>query len=232
MKQINSDKKCVINVAIHKPGLDYLKKQIRLGKTLKENNFDGNYLTWTSFPNQNYNTKNAYNCKAAAFEEALKQGYTKLLWLDGACVVVNPIQPIFDKINQYGYYTIKNWDYTCAQTCSDKSLEYYGISRDTAQTFTEHAGGVIGIDYNNPKGKALLDMFIKSCKEGVCEGSRLHDNQSTDLRFLFHRQCQSAISMSANVLELPPIENWEESFSYNNDIHSKTVGRWMRGLSA
>lgn len=225
-------KKCIINVAIEKPGLKYVEKQIRLGKTLNENNFDGDYLTWTTFPNQNYNTKNAYNCKASAFEEALKLGYTEILWLDAACVVVNPIQPVFDKIKEYGYYTIKNWNYTCDMTCSDNSLNYYGISRDTAQTFQEHAGGVIGIDYNNPKGKALLDMFIKGCKEGACDGSRLHDNQSSDPRFLFHRQCQSVISMSANILNLPPIEKWEELFSYHIAEHSKTVGRWRGSLSA
>jgi len=219
-------KRCIINVAINKPDCNYVQRQIQLGRSLKQHNFDGDFLTWTNFPNDNYNTKNIYNSKAAAFEEALKLGYTELLWLDACAIVVNPIQPVFNKIRQHGYYTIKNMNYNCAQTCSDKCLEYYGVSRDQAEKMQDRAGGVIGIDYTNPKGKALLDIFIKGCKEGAADGSRLHDNQSTDRRFLFHRQCQSVISMSANILGLPPIEEWEESFAYQKAEHSKTLVMW------
>jgi hypothetical protein len=219
-------KKCVINVAI---GGHYPREQQRLGETLKEHKFDGDFLSWGDFPNNNYNKQNRYNCKAAAFEEALKRGYTQILWLDTPAIALKSIQPVFDKIKEHGYYTIRNWSYNCAQTCSDKSLAYYGVSRDEAEKMEEHAGGVIGIDYTNPKGKALLDMFIKGCKEGACDGSRLHDNQSTDPRFLFHRQCQSVISMSANILKLPPVNNWEELVGYSHlTNHRNLVIRWKK----
>ncbi len=152
------------------------------------------------------------------------------MWVDTPVFFVKPLQPVFDKIKEHGYYTLKNWGYNCGQTCSDKSLAYYGVSRDQAEKMQEHASGVIGIDYTNPKGKALLDMFIKGCKEGACDGSRLHDNQSSDPRFLFHRQDQSVLSMSANILGLPPIEEWENKFGYKqNKQHSETIGVWRKG---
>ena len=94
--------RCVINVAINTPKYNYVEKQIRLGESLKQHNFDADFLTWTDFPNDNYNKQNRYNCKAAAFEEALKLGYTEILWLDVAPVVVNPIQPVFNKIKSMG----------------------------------------------------------------------------------------------------------------------------------
>lgn len=223
-------KKCVINVVIHKPGLNYIQKQQRLGETLKEHNFDGDFLNWNEFPNKNYNVKNAYNCKAAAFEEALKLGYTEILWLDAAAVIVKPIEPFFDKIKEYGYYILES-NYNCAQTCSDKCLNYYNISRDQAETFMDKPSGVIGIDYNNPKGKALLDMFIIGCKEGACDGSRLHDDQSSDKRFLFHRQDQSVLSISANILNLPPIDKFENLVAYKLPVHSKSIVMWQRGYN-
>ena len=221
-------KKCIINVAI---GDGYRIEQIRLGKTLKEHEFDGDFLTWTDFANDNYNKENRYNCKAAAFEEALKQGYTQLLWLDCPAIAIKNIQPIFDKIHSDGYYTIQNHDYNCAQTCSDKCLEYYNISRDTAETFQEHASGVIGINYDNPKGKKLLDMFIKGCKDGAADGSRVHDNQSSDKRFLFHRQDQSVLSITANIIGLPPNEFWNSGLvAYHKiSVIPKTIIVWRRG---
>lgn len=222
------NKKCVINVAIggHYPG-----EQKRLGDSLKEHNFDGDFLTWTDFPNNNYNKQNRYNCKAAAFEEVLKRGYTQILWLDAPAVLRKPLTPIFDKISTDGYCTILNHSYNCAQTCSDKCLEYYGISRDKAETFQEHASGIIGINYNHPNGKKLLDMFIKGCKEGACDGSRLHDNQSSDKRFLFHRQDQSVLSMAANIIGLPPNEHWNSGLVGQHVINEtpKTIILWRRG---
>jgi hypothetical protein len=201
------DKKCVINVAI---GGHYPIWQKRLIDSLK-NNFDGDILTWTEFPNDNYNKKNPYNCKASAFEEALKRGYTQIIWIDCSAVVKADTKILFDMIKKDGYLTIRNFGHTCAQTCSDKCLEYYNVSRDKADTFIEHASGFIGIDYSHPTGKKLLDMFITGCKEGACDGSRGHNNQSSDPRFLFHRQDQSVLSMAANLLELPPTTDWHKN---------------------
>jgi hypothetical protein len=189
-------------------GGHYPHQQKRLGETIKEHGFDGDFLTWTNFPNDEYFKGNPYNCKASAFEEAIKRGYTQILWLDAPAVVRRSLDPIFDKITNDGYFTISNDKYNCAMTCSDKCLRYYLISRDIAETFQDHAGGIIGIDYNHPNGRKLLDMFITGCKEGACDGSRLHDKQSSDPRFLFHRQCQSVLSMSANIIGLPPNNFW------------------------
>jgi len=192
--------RCIINVAI---GGRYPKEQQRLKASL-EGRFDGAFLHWTEFPNQNYNTANHYNAKAAAFEEAIKQGYKQILWVDSPVVALKDVGPIFHKIATDGYLTIKNSGYNCSQTCSDACLAYFGVTRDQAEGYQEHASGVIGISMENPKAKELIKIFIQACKDGACDGSRYHDGQSTDPRFMFHRQDQSVLSVAANILGLPP----------------------------
>jgi len=198
--------RCIINVAI---GGRYPKEQQRLGKSLAKH-FDGDFLHWTDFPNDNYNKANPYNAKAAAFEEAIKKGYKQILWVDCPVVALKSLEPIFDSIQEDGYLTLKNGGFNCAQTCSDACLAYFKVTRDQAATFQEHAGGIIGIDMENPKGKELIELFIQACKDGACDGSRKHDGQSKDPRFQFHRQCQSVISLAANTLGLPYTMIWDK----------------------
>jgi len=186
----------------------YTYHQEKLGKSLAKH-FDGDFLSWTTFPNNNYNKENPYNVKAAAFEEAIKKGYKQILWVDCPVIALKSVSPIFDSIHKNGYLTMKNSNFNCAQTCSDACLAYFKVTRDQAEKFQEHASGVIGIDMENPKGKKLIEKFIKACKDGACDGSREHDGQSNDPRFKFHRQDQSVISLAANTLGLNYTMVWD-----------------------
>jgi hypothetical protein len=213
--------RCIINVAI---GGRYPKEQERLGKSLTKH-FDGDFLQWTDFPCAGY-SDNPYNAKAAAFEEAIKKGYKQILWLDSPVVALKAVGPIFDSIESNGYLTIKGHA-NCAQICSDACLDYFKVTRDQAEEFQEHAGGVIGIDMTNAKGKELIEAFIKACKDGAADGSRKHDGQSKDPRFKFHRQCQSVISMCANILGLKPTMKWNGLITLNpNRKTAKTILSW------
>ena len=42
----------------------------------------------------------------------------------------------------------------------------------------------------------LYDKWKEYMDAGLSKGSRLHDNQSSDKRFLFHRQDQSCLSLA------------------------------------
>jgi hypothetical protein len=215
--------KCIINVAI---GDRYPKEQEVLGKSLAKH-FDGDFLAWTDWPNDNYNKANHYNVKAAAFEEAIKKGYSQILWLDSPVIALKDVGPIFDTITANGYLTMKNDAYHCAESCNDNSLEYFKVTRDQAATFQEHAGGAIGVDMRDSEGRQLIELFIKACKEGACDGSRLHDGQSKDPRFKYHRQCQSVISLAANTLGLPYTMLWDDMITLRpNKKKDRTILCW------
>lgn len=181
-------KACIINAGI---GSWYPKGSARLKQSLIHHGFHWDIIIWNDWPNNNYDKSCTYNIKAAAFEQAIKAGYTHILWCDSSVWTIKDVTPIFELIESDGHFFMAS-GFNAAQTCSDKCLDYFGIDRNTAEGIPDSATGIMGINYGNPDAKFFIDEWIQAAKDGAFSGSRLHDNQSKDPRFLFHRQDQSA----------------------------------------
>jgi hypothetical protein len=218
-------KACIINVAI---GGWYPKGQQRLVRSLVHHGFNHDILTWDNFPNDNYDKLCPYNIKPAALEQALNLGYTHILWLDSSVWAVNDPNKMFDIINGQGYY-LGNSGYNCAQTCNDKTLKYFGVTRDEAEEITDCASGILGLNVSNPIAKEFAKLWIKAGKDGAYEGSREHDNQSKDPRFLFHRQDQSAASIIAHKLGMKLTPFGGPVAYYEKQLNEETIFT-LRGM--
>jgi hypothetical protein len=190
-------KAVIINAAI---GSWYPKGQQRLVRSLIHHGFNWDIKTWTDFPNNNFDKSCPYHIKPAALEEVMKEGYTHVLWLDSSVWAISDPNKMFDIINTVGYYLGDSGGYTCAQTCNDSCLAYFGVSRDQAESIPDCASGILGLNLSNPIAKEFATRWIKAGKDGAFKGSREHDNQSKDPRFQFHRQDQSAASLIAHSL--------------------------------
>lgn len=142
-----------------------------------------------------------YYFKIAAFEEALRRGYTHVLWCDASMWAVKNPNRLFDLINDQGYYFFSS-GYNLAQSVNDYALQAIGMTRDEAEGATEWASGLVGINFENPDGKALYEKWKEYMDIGLSKGSRLHDNQSSDPRFIHHRNDQSCLSLAAYKLGL------------------------------
>jgi hypothetical protein len=169
----------------------------RLERSLIFEGWGGNILTWKDDypPNSHRHEDVPYYMKIAAFEEALRQGYTHILWVDASFWAVKRPDKMFDLINDQGYYFFSS-GYNLAQSVNDTALEYVELSRDVAEGINEWASGCVGINFNNDDGKNLYNRWKQLMDAGLSKGSRLHDNQSVDPRFLFHRQDQSCLSLA------------------------------------
>lgn len=219
---------CILNVA-----LDYWypKGQARMVKSMRDvAKFDGDILTWTTWPNNNFN-RWPYNCKASAMEVAIAKGYKKLLWVDCSVYALRSIQPIVDIIDRQGYYFIDN-GYNLAQTCSDACLDYFKVPRDNAQYMTEVATTIFGLNLNHQVCMDFARAFIQSTKDGAAEGSRDHDGQSADPRFKFHRQDQSVASVLFNQHGLAKRYRWGEHLEYFPDKVTNKTLMTMRGMGS
>jgi hypothetical protein len=161
--------------------------------------FHGDIIQFDTWPNSYYDQNNPYHIKASAIEEALQRKYSHILWLDCSVWALKDPNPIFDIINEQGYYLWKS-GYNCAQVCSDACLNYFQVSREEAEKMPDCSSSMLGFNTENPIGKEFIRIWLQSAHDGVWNGSRLHDNQSSDPRFLFHRQDQSAASIIANKL--------------------------------
>lgn len=169
----------------------------RLERSLIFEGWGGNILTWKDdYPPDSHRHEDVpYYMKIAAFEEALRQGYTHILWVDASFWAVKRPDKMFDLINDQGYYFFSS-GYNLAQSVNDTALEYVELSRDVAEGINEWASGCVGINFNNNDGKNLYNRWKELMDAGLSKGSRLHDNQSADPRFLFHRQDQSCLSLA------------------------------------
>lgn len=162
---------------------------------------DTTILHYAGYPISGYNESNPYTVKASAIEKAIDEGFTKILWMDCSVWCIKDIQPIWDIIDNQGYYFTSS-GYNAAQTCSDKSLAYFGITRDEAEMMPDSNTAIFGVDLDHTQGSEFIYRWLKASKDGVFDGSRYHDNQSSDPRFMFHRQDQSAATLLIGLMGL------------------------------
>lgn len=187
---------CFLNVGI---GLWYTKGTDRLKASLLQHGFPGDVLVWKNWPERKFDRGSIYNCKAAAIQQALDAGYTTLIWGDASIYAVQNTQRFVDKVNAKGYWLGQS-GYNAAQTCSDKCLKYFGVARDWAEKIPDTATGLFGVNIEFPQSRQFIEQFVQAARDGVFEGSRKHDGQSKDKRFLFHRQDQSVATIIAGKL--------------------------------
>ena len=118
----------IINVSMNKPYTNY---QERLKRTCSEMCSYASQLFWTDElpPNSRTHKESMYGFKAHAFQYAFDLGYDVVLWLDSPTVIKKDIQFIFDKINEDGYFATETHT-KLFQYCNDRTLAYFGISRD------------------------------------------------------------------------------------------------------
>lgn len=191
----NINKAVIINCGV---GNWYGLGSRRLEKSLNFVGWAGETLIWADeYPPESYKHEDyPYYMKIAAFDEAIKQGFTHILWCDSSMWAVNTPAKLFDIISEQGYYFFSS-GYNLAQSVNDTALSAVGLSRDNAEQVNEWASGLVGIRIDNPDGKKLYERWKQLMESGLSKGSRLHDNQSSDPRFLFHRQDQSCLSLAA-----------------------------------
>jgi hypothetical protein len=137
---------------------------------------------------------------------------------------------VFDEIHDKGYYFWTS-GYNCAQTCSDRCLDYFGVTRDEAEKMNEASTSMFGLNLRTEEGNEFVRRFLQAAKDDVFKGSREHDGQSSDPRFLFHRQDQSAASIIANQMGMnitPP--NILSSYYHGGQPQNKSVVFVMRGM--
>ena len=200
----------------------------RLKRSLIHHGYAHDLLFFSNWPNNEFDKMCPYNIKASAFAEALKKDYDIILWADCSVWAVDYPYPVLDIINHDGYYFWRS-GYTCAQTCSDKCLDYFGVDRDTAETYQDVCTALFGIHTKNELGAKFINEWLRSAKEGQFKGSRDHDGQSTDPRFLFHRQDQSCASIIANKLGMKIHEEGDHIQYYKKKQPAHPVFT-MRGL--
>ncbi len=192
--------KCIINFASGR----YVKGQDRLRESLKTVGFDGDLLAWTSEDQIGapLHKDNPYAFKCFAFDEALRQGYKKILWVDASIWAIKPLDPIWESVTKRGYMK-QEAGHLCSTWSSDRQLEYFGITRDEAEKFLMHGnGGFFALDFDVEIAQEFFKRWKQAMLDGMFKGSWNNDNncESSDPRCKGTRHDMICGSIIANQL--------------------------------
>lgn len=223
---LTSSKPAIINACT--PTGWYPAGSKRLERSLNHVGWAGETVIWTDWPDSVFDRSCPYTIKAEALRKASFMGFTHVLWADSSAWAIQDPMPIFDYINEHGYFLWKS-GYNCAQTCNDQSLDYFGVNRDQAEQMPDCGSSIFGMHLQNPIGNEIRKRFLDAAEDGVFHGSRFHDGQSNDPRFLFHRQDQSALSLIAGTMGLEMTNPGEFCSFWAKDVPESVVFT-LRGI--
>lgn len=203
---------CIINVACgswHPRGQDSLKKG------LDTHGFTGTFMGWKdTFPQGRTHLEVPYGFKAFAFDDARKVGFKKILWIDAAMVIENPVDRMFDHIDKTGYFLMNNIGYNTGEWCSDAALETLGLNREESFNIPHLMACVMGFDFNKQVCNDFLNQYLAFANDGKSFQGK-HTNAkgevSKDKRVRGHRHDQTVASVLTLRLGL---DQWVNPFEW------------------
>lgn len=112
-------------------------------------------------------TENNYAFKVYAIQKVIDAGYSQILWLDCSVYAIAPVQPIFDIIEQDGYW-FEGAGCWLSEWCNDQTLQYYNLTRDNEVPMIQ--SGFMGFDRKG-LGGVLFQRLSNACEFGLFNGS-------------------------------------------------------------
>ncbi len=223
----SSKKGVLINAAW---GAWYPQGTDRLVRSAIYHGWEHDILTFKDEPiNEYFNPAQPYSIKAAALVEAIRRGYTHILWLDCSCWFVDNPTKLMNIIDGENGLFIKS-GYNLAQTSADSDLEWAESSRDEAESLDEVWSCMFGVDVTSDRGKVWVDTFLDGADRGVFGTSREHNGASQDTRFLHARQDQTAASWAYHVAGFNNLREPSELLEYASVRTNDNAIVLMRGM--
>jgi hypothetical protein len=168
---------------------DYRKAQLRLIKSFVDTGWNGDYLIRSTdsyvdeyagvkiklgslpfnkayglSPNQ---AEMPYAFKCHILQEAIEDGYTKLIWCDSTIVNVRNLDPLFELAAEIGFVSFKNEGRDLKYWITDIAQEKLGITDAQLETMEQCMACVMIFDIENPTGRMIFDEWMERCRDGV-----------------------------------------------------------------
>jgi hypothetical protein len=142
--------------------------------------------------------KSPYGFKVYAIQEGLDSGHNLVWWMDSSIYPVKDISRAVNLCLEQGYlfedsgHNIGNWT-------NDRTLDYFGISRDEAMGIPMYSAGFTALNFNFNICNQFFNDWKKSCELGYFKGdwSNNKNSESLDPRCLGHRHDMSCASIIA-----------------------------------
>lgn len=180
-------------------GFEYLKQMDRLQKSILHIYPEANLLFFDNGLPEGSKPflDSLYGFKPHAIELARKQGYTKVIWLDPAMILVDKVD---DLINKESVIAIKD-DSVLHNVISNDCYKYYGLNREFVESKKWHlvGGSLYFFNFDNPLTHTIFDGWRNAEIKGIF-GSQW-DAASPGLQGHRYDEAVMAIEMYQNGVE-------------------------------
>jgi len=214
-------KKCVVSFADSVGS--YQKKMLRLEQSLK-GNFDGDFLGFTSYDQIGCESHSVvpYKFKPYAIQKAIDLGYEVVLWADSPVYAKQTIEPVFKHIQNSDYLFFDNIGFSLGDYTNDKTLNYFGITREESWKVKMIMACVMGFDFSKPYVMDVFKQYKETANDlypGEWDNSDL--SESHDMRCKGHRHDQSVMSALLYKGNLEILKGQDSFFAYEE--HRKVM---------
>lgn len=160
---------CIINFS---NGGWYPRGQERLRKSLNAVGYK-NMLFFDDYkqlPGCPEHKDNPYAFKIFAFEEAFRQGYENVMWVDSSMFFIRDPMPLLEETDSAGY-TVRSDGWKVGHWCNDDCLSYFGMTRDEGMTMDMVIMGFFGLSKDNPTAQEFFRRWKEAYQAGMFRGS-------------------------------------------------------------
>lgn len=208
---------CFVNVSFREP---YVSTQNRLRDSILAIYPDATLFFWTDEmpPGARLFQESLYGFKVHAIEYARKQGFNKVIWIDTCCILKNYIEPLFDAIEYYGVYAIRD----------DEALVRRYVSKDAEEAMTAGippnlhlVGGSLYIfDFGIELSECVFNNWKEMEQNGLFGTQEMITNEKNDgIEKCGHRMDETCLALSmSNYGKMPLLR---EMWMYDKVIEKK-----------
>jgi hypothetical protein len=139
-----------------------------------------------------------YAFKLYAIDAVRKKGHDIVLWCDSVLQLTQPLDTLIQEIESVGVYLADD-GMLCWMFANDRSLEYYGLTRDEAKQAHSIWACFMGFDFRNPRTHLFFAKWKEALAAGLFRGKHTNADQteSKDLRCRGHRHDQTCAELIA-----------------------------------
>ena len=161
----------------------YIAQQERLNESIKKHLPECKVFNWTnSYPEGSSSHKESpYGFKVHAVNEARKQGFKKIIWVDTACIFVNgEIEYWFGLVKKYGVLAQAD-DNNLSKFVDPKCYKWFKKTEEQSLKDDERlvGGSLYVFDFEVPLCVSVFAAWEAAEKHGQFAGSRKHRHDET-----------------------------------------------------
>jgi len=217
-------KHCIVNFA----NGHFKKGQDRLVKSVQENNYQGDILTFDQYEQVGSSTHQEvpYQFKVYAIEKARQMGYDIVLYLDASIFAIKDVMPVIYHIIDNGHL-MELCGFSVGQWATDICLNEFSISREDAFEMSLYSAGFTGLNFQNKLSKLFFERWFYFASQKITFIGDWNNNQkqcSQDERCLGHRHDQTVASILSHTIGLEKIVPTFMQYIYTGtEIKEQTI---------